>query len=227
MNASLLSDTPPHRAAPLALWRVAEAFMHMLYNLFGAPEHIAEKHTLTAGPYALIASWLRAGEALMRRLLIIEASAHPRPNTRPILWPKRARVRRLHGFDAEYSEAWRVSFRCFSSPARGGSGARRSRVTKGAAAAPSDRFAITSPARGGGKRFYSVWPLAERYEALLRVFNDPSPFARRLAKRLHATGHRLKAMLRAPPDAPGKVGFEEFATLSDAAASTDAVFNSS
>ena len=30
----------------------------------------------------------------------------------------------------------------------------------------------------------SAWPLAERFEALLRVYNDPMPYARRLARRL-------------------------------------------
>jgi hypothetical protein len=44
-----------------------------------------------------------------------------------------------------------------------------------------------------------------RYEALLRVFNDPTAYARRLARRLHATPHRLREMLRAPPEATHRV----------------------
>jgi hypothetical protein len=60
-------------------------------------------------------------------------------------------------------------------------------------------------------RFRSAWPLAERYEALLRVFNDPSACARRVAARLHATPHRLAETLRAPPDAAGRVDrFQDF-----------------
>jgi hypothetical protein len=35
------------RTAPLALWRIAEAFLHVLYSLFGAPEDVAREHTLT------------------------------------------------------------------------------------------------------------------------------------------------------------------------------------
>ena len=33
-------------------------------------------------------------------------------------------------------------------------------------------------------RFRSAWPLAERQEALLRVCNNPAPYAKRLAARL-------------------------------------------
>ncbi len=35
-------------------------------------------------------------------------------------------------------------------------------------------------------KFYSAWPIAERFEALLRVHNNPAPFAKRLARRLSA-----------------------------------------
>lgn len=160
--------------------------MHTLYALFGAPEDVAARHTLRSAAHALLAAWLRVGEALMRRLLLVEASAYPRPNTRPLLHPHRKRTRKLMGFDADAPEKWRVSFKCFSKdcghPARSlPAGSRQS------------------------QRFHSAWPLAERYEALLRVFNDPAPFARRLAARLHATAHRLRAMLRLPADASQKI----------------------
>lgn len=54
-------------------------------------------------------------------------------------------------------------------------------------------------------RFRSAWPLAERYEALMRAFNDPAPYARRLAGRLHATPHRLAEALRASPETRARV----------------------
>lgn len=63
--------------------------------------------------------------------------------------------------------------------------------------------------------FYSSWPLAERYEAVLRVFNDPAPYARRLAKRLRAFPLRLRNALRAPPEAERRV--DDFALLGEAA----------
>jgi hypothetical protein len=63
--------------------------------------------------------------------------------------------------------------------------------------------------------FRSAWPLAERYEALIRVFNDPAPYARRLARHLHATPHRLAGALKAPPEARHRV--ERFEALTGAA----------
>jgi hypothetical protein len=57
------------RTAPLALWRIAEAFLNILHSLFGAPEDVAREHTLTRAAHTLLHSWLRVGEALLRRLL--------------------------------------------------------------------------------------------------------------------------------------------------------------
>jgi hypothetical protein len=35
-----------------------------------------------------MASWLRCAEAMLRRLILIEASAIAKPNTRPLLKPR-------------------------------------------------------------------------------------------------------------------------------------------
>ena len=209
------------RNAPIALWRVAEAFLHTLHNLFGAPEDVAFRHTLTRRPYRLLLSWIRVGEAMLRRLLLIEAAALPKPNTRPILWPARKkRARRIMEFFDDKPEDWRVSFRCFaSSPARSGRSAeRRSRKAKGRLA-PSDRFALSSPARGGGSKFHSVWPLAERYEALIRVFNDPTGYAKRLAKHLYARATvALRSLLRETREAPHRIDlYDQFVQRCDVA----------
>jgi hypothetical protein len=78
------------------------------------------------------------------------------------------------------------------------------------------------------QRFTSAWPLAERYEALIRVFNDPAPYAKRLAARLHALPHRAAELLRLPkrkrPRRSGEVadiadliGPESFAAATQAA----------
>ncbi len=114
MNAAAPSD--PVRHAPLALWRAAQAFLGVLHMLFGAPETVAAKHTLTGKAHAHMASWLRSAEAMLRRLLLIEASAYPKPNTRPLLHTRRPRTRKLMTFRPDAPEAWRVRFRCFSSP---------------------------------------------------------------------------------------------------------------
>jgi hypothetical protein len=196
------SSTP--RAAPIALWRVAEAFLHTLHGLFGAPEDVAADHTLLRKAHAQLAQWLRCAEAMLRRLLLIEAQAYAKPNTRPLLHTSRQRERKLCYFQADKPEAWRVSFRVLHLPPQRGGSPERSEG-KGDVA-PSVAFGSSSPARGGDKkRFYSAWPLAERYEALLRVFNDPAPYASRLARRLHATPHRIVEALRAPPEAVHRI----------------------
>ena len=197
----------PIRNAPIALWRVAEAFLHTLHNLFGAPEDVAFRHTLTRGPYVLLLSWIRVGEALLRRLLLIEAAALPKPNTRPILWQTRKkRARRMMEFFDDKPEDWRVSFRCQCDVRV--RKATRKRVTlspsKGDAAPPS---------------FHSVWPLAERYEALIRVFNDPTGYAKRLAKHLYARAVvALRALTREPREAQHRIDlYDQFVQHSDVA----------
>ena len=235
MNAAEPID--PLQDQPTPLWRIAAAFMHLLYNLFGGPEDVAARQTLTAAAHAHLASWLRCAEALTRRLLLIEASAYPKPNTRPLLHAPRKRLRRLVGFHADKPEHWRVSFRCFALDR----GAQR-KPPIAAPAAPDDvngkrprRFVFREepppprpsaprPNRAARRRyppvlrqdrewvlhqppraFRSAWPLAERYEALLRVCNHPAAYARRLARRLHATPHRAGELLRAPPEATHRI----------------------
>jgi hypothetical protein len=131
----------------------------------------------------------------MRRLLVIEAAAYAKLNTRPLLHPARRRVRKLMHFSAEAPAAWRASFRCFGPPAS-------SRQPRGRQDAAGPR----EP-----QRFCSAWPLAERYEALIRVFNAPGRYAARLARRLHAAPHRVHEPLRATAEAEARV--EGFAPL--------------
>ncbi len=210
-------DTSPTRTAPLALWRVAQAFLGVLHVLFGAPEAVAAKHTLTGKAHAHMASWLRAGEAMLRRLLVIEAAAYPKPNTRPLLHTPRQRVRKLRYFTAEKPEEWRVTFRCFSSDRRLPAGKQRCRQDAGGPRTRLSREERWCAEHQPHVTFRSAWPLAERYEALIRVFNDPTPHARRLSRRLHATPHRLSEVLRTPPEAPERVDL--FEALGDEARS--------
>lgn len=214
MSSEPNSSEPDHRFAPLPLWRAAGTLLHTLFNLFGAPERLADKHTLVGAEHKLILNWLRSAEALMRRLLFIEASHYPKSNARPLLHAKRTRKRRAMEFWPDKPEAWRVSFRVFpSSPAmRGGSAERRSRKAKGQRA-PSDAFGVFSPARGGDVTFHSAWPVAERFEALLRVHNDPTPYARRLARRLHARPHIIATLLRVPSELEHRMAPDDHAAL--------------
>lgn len=184
------------------------ALVCTIFNLFGDPARIAWQHTHTAKQRGLLLTWLRAGEALMRQLLLIEASHYPRPNTRPLLAVKlkaRKRVRRLVTFEAEKPEEWRVSFRCLLDRRRlaGDDRSSRAKAAGGDAGAPRRRSREERwPSDYPPPKFYSAWPLAERAEALLRAFNDPEPYAKRLAALLYARPHRAAALTRHPPNLP-------------------------
>lgn len=211
MNAQLAPETAP-RQAPLALWRVARAFIETLHVIFGAPEAIAAKHTLARAAYEQLASWLRCGEAFVRRLIAIEAAAYvvaaadeePKPRRKAAL-----RQRKLMSFEPDQPQKWRVSFRCLPGRARMGDTHPRHDESPIELKAMD---ACVSPTRD--PRFRSAWPLAERYEALLRAYNDPAPYARRLARQLYVSPHRVHAILRAPDEAPHRIdGFDEAGVL--------------
>lgn len=171
--------------------------MRELIALFGDPSAIAARHTIVREHWRQLVQWLRAGETLMRLLLVVEAASLPKPNARmPLLHPRRARMRKLMGFEADAPEKWRVSFRVFLDRRRP---RRPAPVHAGEDA-------------GDPRRFHSAWPLAERAEALLRVFNDPAPYAARLACRLHATPRRAESLLRYPEDR-ARVGAAPLATV--------------
>jgi hypothetical protein len=196
MNASEQPHHPePARHAPLALWRAAGAFINILFQMFGSPEQIAESGALARTARDLLLSWLRAGEAFMRRLLLIEAAAYagslvpPRPRARRRV----RRVRRVMQFSADKPEDWRVSFRMVE---RQSHGRKRSARAAGPRAAP---------------RFCDAWPIAERCEALLRAYNDPTPFARRLAARLARRPALARAVFTMPAKAANLVGREDWA----------------
>jgi len=83
----------PVRLAPLALWRVAQALLHTLYALFGAPEDVAFRGTLTREARGLLASWLRCAATA-------RPGARPRPQRPSIASrgsPTQAKPRARHG----------------------------------------------------------------------------------------------------------------------------------
>lgn len=188
-----MSIAPAPHVAPLELWRIAQTFITTLFNLFGAPEEITAGEFLAPKTHALILTWLRAGEAFLRRLLLIEAAALPPDINATLGRRKSRRVRKLRTFTADNPEQWRVSFRCFVSPKIAHQEPRRKVERK-----------------GEPTRFYSARPLAERAEALLRAFNNPAPYAQRLANQLYQRPHRARMLLAYPSDAPNYVGDEAF-----------------
>src|SRR5262249_45290356 len=148
--------------------------------------------------------YLRQCEMLLRKLLFIDAMAlaptlcsGPPASSRQ----RSFRARRYHEQDPENSETWRVTFRVTSGasahPLRRAQ-ARRSGQASTDARSPgllreaplivSAQQAQSLPKLVEGKatssigRFCSTWPAAERFEALLRAFNDPAPYVKRLAR---------------------------------------------
>jgi hypothetical protein len=199
----------PHaeRAAPAPLWREARRFLLMLYALFGAPSEIAGLSVVRLVEYQRLAQWLRCAEAMLRRLLLIEAAALPKPNLRPLLRPQRKRVRQLRYFSPERPDAWRVGFRVLQAPR-----APRQRLPQYGPRKPYKRVSredLWSPERFKPVKLRSIWPLAERFEALIRVYVNPAPYARRLARRLYATPHRCVEALEAPPEAAHRIAHFE------------------
>ena len=186
-----MSITTDHRNVPITLWRVASRLMITLFNLFGEPDALAHKHSMSAKDFKLACNWLRSVEALFRKLLFIEASYYARSATPPKPRAKRPRQRREMAFFPDQPDAWRVTFRTMDRLRPHPHGGARSHT----------------PAR----RFYSAWPIAERFEALLRVHDDPTPFAKRLARRLNA--ERVADILKAPAELQHRVDPEPYAEI--------------
>ena len=182
-----MSEPASPRSAPLALWRAARAFLETLFVTFGGPAAIAAQHAFGARTHALISAWLSAGEAMLRQLLLIEAAAlapagayaTPTPAPRTTRHVAFKQVAPL----LDNPESWRVSFRCFAaeSGAGGGGGWRE---------------------RKAAHSVHAAFPIAARMEAMLRVFNDPAPFAQRLVRRLLRRPRRARDLLRKPKPSP-------------------------
>ncbi len=201
-------ETAP-RQAPIALWRFARVVLCDLHGLFGPPEYIAASGCVTRALHKQMRQWFSAAEHFIRRLLYIEAKALLEEGALAPTQPrarKSARTRRLVTWHPEQPEAWRVSFRCF-----GGNADATLRQAQGYAVekpAAKKSVSLGLSKAHASPAFHDAWPLALRAEALLRVFNDPIPYARRLARRLRAQPDR--AMPVTPPKLQRVIGGAEY-----------------
>lgn len=197
--------TNPARTAPLSLWRIAQTFLNVLYGLFGAPDDVAARGWIARQTHKLLASWLRAGEVLLRHLLLLEAAALTQAPARTQR-ASRPRVRTAHEFCADAPETWRVSFRAVCAVIHTHSDRDDDR-SEALAVRVCHRLAPRHPA------LRDAWPLAERYEALIRVFNNPAPYAARLLRRLNHAPRYVARVLAAPAEATPLIGAGTFAEL--------------
>jgi hypothetical protein len=202
-----------HRNAPIALWRVASRLMITLFNLFGEPQELAFRHTLIARDYKLACNWLRTVEALFRKLLFIEASYYVTDAAPAKPRAKRKRVRCEMAFYPEKPDEWRVTFRALDRrrPRRHGATLQLTPAPVRSSAAGEDAGGPSTAPHLAPTRFHSAWPLAERFEALLRVHNDPAPYAKRLARRLNAES--ASAILKAPAELEHRIDPEPYAQI--------------
>lgn len=204
---SFAPETHP-RAASLDLWRHFRAFLCNVLNIFGQPEDIAARHTLTHKEWLHTNTWISAAEALLRRLLLIEAAAVAAKPARAASRTKSPRVRKLVSFYPDKPEDWRVHFRCLLDRRR----PRR----------PAPHSTNKAPSR-----FCSAWPLALRLEALQRVFNDPHAYAARLAARLHRTPAEAQKLFTTPPKLAHFTDPDALASYDFAATQAGFVFDTS
>lgn len=163
--------------APKHLWQEVRDLIVPLFDLFGFPAEMAKKQTLSARLHKVLSLWLRTVENLLRRLLLIEAAAL---GPVPIYAPRpKHRRRGSRTQDLARPETWSVSLRVLE--------------PNPLPRAARHRKSVRTP------RAYTILPLARRAEAVLRVFNNPVPYAQRLARWLTRTFKRRVAAYHETP----------------------------
>ena len=143
---------------------------------FGLPAQLARGGKISRTLARWLSRDLASLETKLRALILGAAAALPETKAR--IRKRARRAQRDHGrggFASEVSRDWQVAFHL--APPRGSARLRR--------------------AHGYGSLYVSPWPLAERFEAALRVLENPAPFIRRAAARRST---------RSPGDAPATAG---------------------
>ena len=185
-----VSATPPPEHTRV-FWQHVRYLIETIWALFGGPETIAALHTLSRTDHKLLAAWLRKAEALVRRLLLAEAAdveiAENKHKPR-----KAARAKQIRSFNANEPHLWRVAFRLNEGDTYPFAGQK-----------------VRVPNRAIREaRFADARPLAERFEALLRVFDAPERYVERAARLLRRAKRAIKALATVPLD-PDDEGFYE------------------
>lgn len=145
---------------PAALHTLIRRLVFAIALAFGLPSRMAR--SLPRGAARLLRQALTMLETLVRAMLLVAARALPECKSRLRRAVKiGARDWGRGGFANDDSAAWGVTFHL----ATARPGRRRPRLRL----------------RPRGARAFSAWPLAERFEAVLRVLENPQPFVRRAA----------------------------------------------
>lgn len=186
------------------LWHLARHLLTTMLLALGAPAAIADRATLTRPAKREIMAWLAPLECLVRKMLLIEAAALPRPAERPhaprriskamiAAWTKK-RARKTHVADPARPASWRVTFHLKiprdpldrkAPPDRTGPRMRPLQTVL-VRDIWSDRAQVgrerDNARRAEARKQAISRKLAERYEAVRRVIENPLPHAERLAR---------------------------------------------
>jgi hypothetical protein len=145
-------------------WDHLHVFLEDLIGLFGKPIALARRLDFPQAEHKVCAAWLRALEAWLRRLLLIAAArVTPPPEREAKQRGPRKCVATSASVAREDSADWRVSFR----------------LTDNKRARSARRTSKRLP-----RRFWDPIPLALRFEALLRVAQNPERHIQRAARLL-------------------------------------------
>jgi hypothetical protein len=152
-------------------------------TLFDSPRTLACLQLVVAARRDDILAWLRPIEQLIRRLLLLEAqSLPPAQNPAPAPRAKAPRKRRLITLDPEAPQTWPAHFRL----------------------AQTARKPPANPLRRACKRadnagLYPSFALAERWQAVLRVAENPARYVLRAAAFLKRAPLILERLCKPPP----------------------------
>jgi len=176
-------------AALHAPWSLAKDYLNNLASIFGLPEDIANQGALNRYLRDTLRDWLCAAEALVRRLLLIEAAhcavkaeASPKKPFRPKFKQERPPGAKR-----------RASFRVFTD-------------------GPAIRLLSFKPRpeRGPPPEHFSPAGFAARLEAVAAVVRNPARAILAVARRLRRDPLLAFGLVRHKPSAPRLVGVSDF-----------------
>jgi hypothetical protein len=177
-------------SAIAALWSRARAMFARAAAIIGSAQTLAAITSLTRARRREIAGWLGLAESIVRKLIFAEAAGlerAPAPSHAPRAAAAKDRVKSTNPIDLNQPSTWPARFALapprdpFAVPE---SRAPRIRALWGSSLPPSP------PAHPPKRGTPTPLRLAFRLEALRRVFNDPAPYARRLARIFHRLNRR-------------------------------------
>lgn len=180
-----MPDTSPNPDKRLDLWRTLRDYIVCAFHILGSPLALAELGWVRKERYGAQRNWLFRCEELFRRLLYIDALRVSAvggrvPRQSDCRLPT-ADCRPPTAFDTESPETWRVSFQLTST-----------------ATAPSPRRKRNRSPGVDWRTTACVYPLARRFEALVRAFNEPERHVRRMARLIRKRAPKLAARFTHP-----------------------------